>query len=85
MGVIFCLIPGPGLPLLFFGAAILSERSRPVARALDWTELRTRTAVAYARRYWKRASMSQKVAIVTLAALALLGAGFGAYAATIGR
>ena len=85
LGLFFCLVPGPGIPLLLLGAAILSERSRPVARALDWLEVKARKVLGYVRRWWKRAPVPQKVAVVAVATLALVGAGFGAYAATVGR
>ena len=42
-GIILCFLPGPGIPLLALGAAVLAERSQRVARALDWMELKART------------------------------------------
>ena len=81
-GVIFCLIPGPGLPLIFIGAALLAERSRPAARFLDWLEVRTRRLFGWAKRWWQRATAIAKVAVVILAAAALSGAGYGAYLVT---
>ncbi|SRR5258705_8308466 len=42
-GIILCFLPGPGLPLLALGAALLAERSRRVARALDWIEVKARS------------------------------------------
>jgi len=42
-GIILCFLPGPGIPLLALGAAVLAERSQRVARALDWMEMKVRT------------------------------------------
>jgi hypothetical protein len=85
LGLFFCLVPGPGIPLLFLGAAILAERSRPVARALDWSEMKARKVIAYARAWWRRAPVRKKVAVVLGGVLGLVGAGFGAYSITFGR
>ena len=54
-GVVFCVIPGPGLPLLLLGAALLADVSRRVALALDTTELRVRSLLTRMRRAWRRA------------------------------
>jgi UPF0716 family protein affecting phage T7 exclusion len=37
-GVVLCFLPGPGLLVMVFGFALLSSRSRSVARALDRIE-----------------------------------------------
>jgi hypothetical protein len=42
-GIILCFLPGPGIPLLVLGAAVLAERSLRMARALDWTEMKIRS------------------------------------------
>jgi hypothetical protein len=53
-GVVFCVIPGPGLPLLLLGAALLADVSRRVAVALDATELWIRSLLTRIRRAWRR-------------------------------
>lgn len=55
-GIVFCLIPGPGLPLLLIGAALLADISLPVARALDAMELRLRDLLSRFRHWWSGAS-----------------------------
>jgi uncharacterized membrane protein YdbT with pleckstrin-like domain len=47
-GIVLCILPGPGLPLLILGAALLAERSRRVARALDWMEIKARQVIGKA-------------------------------------
>jgi len=53
-GIVFCLIPGPGLPLLLLGVAFLADVSRRVAAALDRTELWLRSLLTRARRAWRK-------------------------------
>jgi hypothetical protein len=78
-GVILCLMPGPGLPLLIIGAALIAKRSRTAARGLDWTELKVRKVFAWGKTRWKHASRTSRVAAVLIAAASLAGLGYGAY------
>jgi uncharacterized protein (TIGR02611 family) len=78
-GIVFCVIPGPGLPLVVLGAAVLSERSRVLARALDWTEVKLRSLFAWIKAWWRKSSIVAKNAIILLAAAAIASAGYGAY------
>jgi hypothetical protein len=47
VGVFFLAVPGPGIPILAVGLALIAQESKVVARWLDRTELRL-------RRWWKR-------------------------------
>jgi hypothetical protein len=78
-GVILCVMPGPGLPLLILGATLVAERSLTAARALDWCELKARKIIAWGKDWWRHASLIARVAMVVLAAGILAGAGYGAY------
>jgi hypothetical protein len=78
-GVIFCLIPGPGLPLLGLGAALLADISLPVARALDWLELRIRALWERLRRFWNRASIAAKSGVIVVGLLLVTAAGYGMF------
>lgn len=42
VGAVFCVLPGPGLPPLILGAALIAGESLPVARWLDSVEMRLR-------------------------------------------
>jgi putative transmembrane protein PGPGW len=44
LGVLLTLTPGPGIVVLFFGAALIATESERAARALDQLELRLRQA-----------------------------------------
>jgi Putative transmembrane protein (PGPGW) len=76
-GVVFCVVPGPGLPLLLIGAALLADGSRPTALALDWLEIRVRNGISDVRQWWTQASPSAKCAIlfvmILLAGAAIYG------------
>lgn len=78
-GVGFCLIPGPGLPLLLVGAALLADVSRRVASALDWLEVRVRDGVTKARQWWMAASTAVKCAVIVLAVVLVSGAAYGGF------
>jgi hypothetical protein len=76
-GVVLCFIPGPGLLLIFIGASLLADVSRPVARALDWLEVRIRKVIARGRRWWNHASRTAKYAVVILGVFVASGAAYG--------
>jgi hypothetical protein len=42
IGVVLTFMPGPALLFFPLGAALLADQCRPVARALDWTEVKIR-------------------------------------------
>ena len=47
IGVFFLAVPGPGIPILAVGLALIAQESVTMARWLDRTELRL-------RRWWKK-------------------------------
>jgi len=55
-GGVLLIIPGPGLPLVVAGAALLARDSRSVARALDWIELKVRALLRPLRRLGHKVS-----------------------------
>jgi Putative transmembrane protein (PGPGW) len=46
-GIFFLVVPGPGIPILVVGLALIAQESAIMARLLDRAELRL-------RRWWKR-------------------------------
>lgn len=79
-GVVFCLIPGPGLPLLLIGAGLLADVSLTAARVMDWLEVRIRYVISPATRWWKQASNTAKYAVIVLGAFLTSGAALGGLA-----
>jgi hypothetical protein len=47
VGVFFLAVPGPGIPILAVGLALVAQESKTMARLLDRAEIRL-------RRQWKR-------------------------------
>jgi hypothetical protein len=47
IGVFFLAVPGPGIPILAIGLALIAQESEATARALDRAEVRL-------RRLWER-------------------------------
>jgi hypothetical protein len=72
VGLVLCVIPGPGLPFIFVGGGLLAAESLVVARVMDWLELRVRAVWRWARRCWNNMNGWQRVA------MAVLGLGLGA-------
>ena len=46
IGIFFLAVPGPGIPILLVGLALLAQTSATVARGLDRAEVKL-------RRWWK--------------------------------
>ena len=78
-GLVFCVIPGPGLPLVAIGGAMLAQHSMKVAIALDWVEVKLRYIFKWAVGWWREASLAARNAIIALAVLMISAAGYGAY------
>ncbi len=78
-GVVFCLIPGPGLPLLLVGAGLLADVSLPVAKGMDWLDVRIRKAFSRLKQWWHDSSGAAKSAVILLALLLISGAGYGGF------
>jgi uncharacterized protein (TIGR02611 family) len=66
VGVVLCVIPGPGLPFIFIGGGLLAAESRVAARVMDWLELRVRAVWGWARARWRRLPLGGKVAVAAL-------------------
>jgi hypothetical protein len=78
-GIVFLAIPGPGLPILAFGAALIAQQFLFVARALDDVELLLRKLHRKALAFWKKASTAVRAAVVGSAAIIAAGAAYVAY------
>ena len=78
-GVFFCILPGPGLPLLLIGAMLLAERSRVMARGLDRSEVKMRKIIRRTKEWWREASLIARNAILVFGGFVVAGAGYGAW------
>lgn len=85
IGLVFCLIPGPGIPLILIGTMLLAERSRTLARLLDWLEVKSRKILQRGKLWWRRSSPFAKNALILLVTGVIAGAGYGAYQIVFAR
>ena len=79
VGIVFCVIPGPGIPFLFIGGALLAAESLAVARMMDWLEVRVRALVRWARARWDALPMWGKVVVAVLAIVSGAAAAYLGY------
>lgn len=69
-GVVLLFMPGPGLPLIVFGLALVASHSRRLSHLLDRAEPKLRRAGRRSKHRWTAMSGSAKFTIiVALAAL----------------
>jgi hypothetical protein len=79
VGAVLLVIPGPGLIVIAFGAALVAQEFLWMAKALDRLELGLRRWYRAGRRFWKSASTAARAALAAGAALGVAGAGYVAY------
>jgi hypothetical protein len=73
------VFPGPAILFFLLGGSLLATESRTVARFMDWSELKIRAAIRWARGVWHAASMTVRAVIVCVIVL-FAGAGlYGMY------
>jgi hypothetical protein len=49
-GLVMLVAPGPGILVLVGGCAVVAEESLPMARFLDWAEVRIRRTISTLRK-----------------------------------
>lgn len=74
----FGWVPGPGLLTFFLGLAMIAGELLPVARFLDWTEVRLRKLARFVADVW-RGSLLGKVSVLTVAALCAAAIAYAIY------
>lgn len=84
-GIVLCIIPGPGLPLVLVGLTLLAQRSRSIARAMDWCEVKLRMLITWGKGWWTQASFAARNLALVMAACVAAGAAYGAYQVFINR
>ncbi len=66
--LLFGVLPGPGTLTFFLGLGMIAGEFRPVARLLDWAEVRIRKLSRWVRGTWRQ-SAAGKVLVGSLAAI----------------
>jgi hypothetical protein len=78
-GVVLLFVPGPGLLLLVFGAALVAGESKTVASWLDRAEPPLRRAARRLAAWWRGASGLTRALLCATVAVAAMGAGIVGY------
>jgi putative transmembrane protein PGPGW len=78
-GIVLLFIPGPGIPLIAFGVALLAQQSLWLAKLMDRLEPVLRRLARKGESLWKKAATPLKAALVSGAALVVAAAIYGAY------
>ncbi len=68
--LLFGVLPGPGALTFFLGLGMIAGEFRPVARLLDWAEVRVRKLGRWIEATW-RSSVAGKVLVASVAAICL--------------
>jgi hypothetical protein len=75
-GLVLCVLPGPGIPLIIFGLALIASHSDRLAAALDRAEPPIRRAGRKTKHHWRalpgKAKLSFLLGFTALAAAAAL-------------
>ena len=72
-GLLMVIAPGPGWLAIFLGLGMLGGELLPVARFLDWVEVRLRKLVRWIRETWNNTPVVGK-AVILLAILTIVAA-----------
>jgi Putative transmembrane protein (PGPGW) len=76
--IVFGVLPGPGTLTFFLGLGMIAGEFRPVARLLDWAEVRVRKLGRWVKATWK-SSVAGKVLVASVAAICLAAILYVAY------
>jgi hypothetical protein len=79
IGIAFFVLPGPGIPLLLVGGALLADQSLRVAKFFDYAEVRIRQVAAWTKAWWEHTSAVARSAIMVSVALSLLATAYLAF------
>jgi hypothetical protein len=74
----FGVLPGPGTLTFFLGVGMIAGEFRPVARLLDWAEVRARELGRWVGGIW-RSSAGGKLLVISVAAICVAAVLWVAY------
>jgi hypothetical protein len=84
MSIFFGWAPGLGVVTLIIGLAMIAGEFLPVAKLLDWSEVRLRKLARLARNIWAGTSPVGKTLIVLLISVCVVALVYGAYSLLFG-
>ena len=83
-GLLLVPAPGPGWIITFLGLGLLGSECAPLARGLDWAEVKLRRSAGWAKTVWDQSSLVVKVLLVLIGVLCLAALAYGAYRLLVG-
>ena len=69
VGIVFCVLPGPGTLGIVMGLALLGGLSKTIARLMDRTEPKLRHGLRRANAFWHHLSRPKKALLITVTTL----------------
>ena len=76
VGVVFCVLPGPGSLGIVLGLALLGGMSRTIARLMDRAEPKMRAGLHRANAFWHRLSTPKKALLITVTTVVVVMGAF---------
>ena len=78
------VLPGPGTLTFFLGLGMIAGEFYPVARLLDWAEVRLRSVGRTGREVWADASPTGRAVIALILVVAVAALAYGIYSLLFG-
>jgi len=75
LGIVFCILPGPGTVGIALGLALLAGMSKTIAHGLDRIEPKLRRGLRRAKAFWRGLSSGTRTLLIALAAAVAAVAG----------
>ena len=66
VGIVFCILPGPGTLGIVLGLALLGGMSKTISGWMDRIEPKLRRGLSHMRRFWQHLSRPKKALLITL-------------------
>jgi hypothetical protein len=79
VGIAEIVFPGPAIAFFALGGALLAGQFRPVARFMDWAEVRLRRVIRFLRRCWHNWPLSVRAVVVLMIAGTAVGGAYTTY------
>ena len=84
VSLVLGVLPGPGTLTFFLGLAMIAGEFYPVARLLDWAEVRLRRAARAVGEVWADASPAGRAVIALVLLILLAALAYGVYSLLFG-
>lgn len=78
-GIVAVPGPGPGWLIVFLGLGLVAGEFRPIARFMDWAEVRLRRLIRWATGVWASSPPAAKALIVVAILVCAAALAYGAY------